>query len=185
MLSVSRAGETGRASAVYVGQKQMDAKLKSAAANLYDRDYLGWLDATIAQLRAGDYSQVNWANLIDELEAMSRRERKRLKRNLIVVLLHLLKWQFQPSHRTGSWRGSIREHRRRLREDLADSPSLVPYYRDIFAAAYTDARLQAADETGCAPEALPVESPYTPEQVLNADFLPASEGETESLEADN
>jgi hypothetical protein len=43
---------------------------------------------------------------------MGRSERRSLESNLIVVLLHLLKWQYQPEKRSGSWEGSIIEHRR-------------------------------------------------------------------------
>lgn len=63
---------------------------------------------------------------------MGRSERKRLKSNVTIVLLHLLKWQYQPQLRSGSWKGSIIEHRQRIRDDLADSPSLKPYLQEIF-----------------------------------------------------
>lgn len=87
------------------------------------------------------------------------------------MLPHLLKGQFQPEQQSGSWRSSIREHRRRLNEDLKDSPSLVPYLQDVFAECYTNAREQAADETGLSLTDFP-ECPYTVEQALDANFLP-------------
>jgi hypothetical protein len=133
-----------------------------------------WAETTAEHLRQQHYDQVDWANLIEEIEDMSRRERKSLKANLIVVLLHLLKWQYQPDYRSGSWRGSIREHRRRINDDLQDSPSLVPYLQTIFAECYASARNQAADETGLPLETFPILCPYTAEQTLNAEYLPDS-----------
>jgi hypothetical protein len=87
-------------------------------------------------------------------------------------LTHLLKYQFQPEERSTSWLGSIVEHRRRLRYDFEESPSLRPYAADAFADAYADAREQASAETGRPLRILPRSSPYTLEQVLDPRFLP-------------
>lgn len=150
----------------------MVAKRHTDQTSLYETDYVGWVEATAKQLRAKDYAQVDWENLIEEIEDMSRRERKALKSNLIVVLLHLLKWQYQPAQRSGSWKGSIREHRRRIKDDLADSPSLKPYLEAFFAGCYDNAREQAADETGLSLGDFPGSCPYTIEQTLKSNFLP-------------
>lgn len=88
----------------------MVAGRQTTASNLYAQDYVAWLDQTVAQMRSQDYSHIDWDNLIEEVVDMSRRERSRLESNLIVILLHLLKWQYQPDHRSGSWKSSIREH---------------------------------------------------------------------------
>lgn len=139
---------------------------------LYETDFVQWIETTAQQLRDQNYAAVDWANLIDEIEDMSRRERKALKSNLIVVLLHLLKWQFQPEQRSGSWRSSLREHRRRINDDLNDSPSLVPYVQTVFAECYLNAREQAADETGLSLQTLPESCPYTIEQIIDPAYLP-------------
>ena len=92
--------------------------------------------------------------------------------NLVVVLKHLLRHQFQPRRRSRSWLSSIAEHRRRLREELSDSPSLRPYAEEQFEECYRDAREQAAIETGLAKDVLPSASPYSLEQTLDPEFLP-------------
>ena len=94
---------------------------------LYDQDYLQWLETTVSQLQSQDYTHVDWDNLIEEIEDIGKPERRNLKSNLIVVLVHLLKWQYQPEGRTGSWAVSIVEHRRRNQngiEGLAESQTL-------------------------------------------------------------
>jgi hypothetical protein len=151
----------------------MEAKKEINLKSLYKTDFVHWIESTIEHLRNHDYAAVDWENLIDEIEDMSRRERKALKSNLIVVLLHLLKWEFQSEHRTGGWRGSIREHRRRITEDLKDSPSLVPYLQEIWTECYENAREQASDETGLSLEIFPIVCPYDHERVLNSKFLPS------------
>jgi hypothetical protein len=150
----------------------LSTELQASQKSLYEMDFVRWAETTAEQLRTQNYACVDWANLIEEIEDMSRRERKSLKSNLIVILLHLLKWQYQPENRSGSWRGSIREHRRRVKDDLKDSPSLVPYLQEVWAECYMNAREQAADETGLLIETFPVNCPYTTEQVLNPGYLP-------------
>lgn len=61
---------------------------------LYEEDYTLWLDATVEKLRSSNYNEVDWNNLIEEIEDIERREGQSLESNLVVVLLHLLKWQF-------------------------------------------------------------------------------------------
>jgi hypothetical protein len=148
----------------------MSTELQASQKSLYETDFVHWVETTVEQLRNQDYACVDWANLIEEIEDMSRRERKSLKSNLVVVLLYLLKWQHQPEFRTGSWRASIREYRRRIKDDLKDSPSLIPYLQAVLAECYTSAREQATNETGLPLEAFPSNCPYTSEQVLDSEF---------------
>jgi hypothetical protein len=64
------------------------------------------------------------------------------------------------------------EHRRRLRDDFEESPSLRPYAADVFGRAYADAREQASAETGLPVRTFPSSSPFTLEQTLDPKFLP-------------
>jgi len=150
----------------------MTAELQKSHNSLYETDFVRWVETTALQLRNQTYSDVDWTNLIEEIEDMSRRERKALKSNLIAVLVHLLTWQFQPEERSGSWRSSIREHRRRINDDLKDSPSLVPYLQEVFDECYINAHEQAADETDLPIITFPETCPYTVDQILDAYFLP-------------
>lgn len=145
----------------------------TTTSTLYDRDFYLWLEMTAMLLRKGKFSQLDMPNLIEEIEAMGRSEKEALESNLVVVLMHLLKYKYQPSIRSNSWKSSIREHRRRLKKALKNSPSLKPYLNEVFAEAYRDARDLAADETGLSLENFPLQSPFTIEETLNPDYLPA------------
>jgi hypothetical protein len=151
----------------------MTTQLSSTAntANLYDRDYYLWLTHTAQLIKEGKFSEVDVANLIEEIEDMGRSEKRAVKSNLIIVLLHLLKYKYQPAKRTNSWKSSIREHRRRLRDDFQTSPSLKRYFEEVMEECYQDAREQAADETGLSLDTFPTESPFSTSEVLNPDFL--------------
>jgi hypothetical protein len=140
--------------------------------SLYERDFCLWLEQQAAVLREGRFEELDLANLIEEIEAMARKDKKAVKNNLIVLLTHLLKYQFQPEQRSSGWRGSILEHRRRLRDDLEESPSLRPHAAEVFKRAYADAREQASTETGLPLPRFPKSNPYTLEQTLDPGFLP-------------
>lgn len=139
---------------------------------LYESDFYLWLSTTAQLLRDRNFSALDIDNLIEEIEGMARKEKQALKSNLRILLMHLLKWQYQTEKQTNSWRFTIREHRKRIKNLLEDSPSLKPYYLDIFVESYQDARELAADETGLSLDTFSVDSPFTPEEVLNEDYLP-------------
>lgn len=150
----------------------MATELSSITKALYGTDYVKWIDATAAAIKQGNLAAVDWDNLLEEIEDMGRRERKSFKSNLIVLLLHLLKWQYQPQQRSNSWKGSIVEHRRRILESLEESPSLKPFFEEILAQSYQDAVDQAEAETGLPRETFPVSCPYQPVDILKKGFLP-------------
>ena len=157
------------------------AKLDVNLEKLYDRDYLKWIETTVEKLRLRDYSNIDWENMIEAIEDMGRTERRSLESNLVVVIMHLLKWQFQPDKRSGSWKGSIAEHRRRIRKSFQDSPSLQPYLERVFSECYSDVIEQASAETGFAIETFPL-CVYTSAEVLDSNFWPdlLSDGMTEN-----
>lgn len=150
----------------------MLASLTSEVRSLYDRDYALWIEQTIAHLRDKNGADLDWEMVLEEFEDMGRREQRGLKSNLVILLLHLLKWEFQSEKRSGSWKGSIREHRQRLRDRLEESPSLQAHLQDVFVGAYRDAVERAADETGLGLTVFPIDCPYDLEDVLAGDFLP-------------
>ncbi len=146
--------------------------LKAHSQTLYETDYLQWIETTVEKLQNQDYANVDWENLIEEIADMGKSERRSLKSNLIVILVHLLKWQSQPEMFIGSWEASIIEHRRRVKEALDDSPSLKSYLESVFAECYTQAVKQAKAETNLPVESFPVMCPYDVREVTDDEFLP-------------
>ena len=92
--------------------------------SLYERDFSLWIEQQAALLREKRLDELDVANLLEEIEWMGRKDKKSIKSNLVIVLLHLLKHEFQPKRRSRRWLDSILEHRQRLRDDLEESPSL-------------------------------------------------------------
>ena len=148
------------------------AKAKSDQRSLYERDFNLWVEEQLALLEAGAFERLDLANLLEEIADMARSQKKAIRSDLVILLTHLLKWQYQPQHRSTSWAGSIVEHRRRVREEIEDSPSLAGYPSEVFERCYRAAREQAAAETGWLKARFPETSPYTVEETLDPDFLP-------------
>jgi len=140
--------------------------------SLYERDFCLWIEEQARLLREGRLENLDVANLLDEIESLAIDRKHAVTGNLVVILKHLLKHQYQPRRRSRSWLSSIAEHRRRLRREFQHAPSLRGYARDQFEECYRDARRQALIETGLAPDALPVASPYSLERTLDPEFLP-------------
>ena len=141
-------------------------------SDLYEEDYHLWLMNTIHQLQHGKLAEVDMINLIEELEAMGRSQKSAIESNLRILLMHLLKYKYQSDKRTNSWLFTIREHRKRLRNDFKNSPSLKRYFLEVFPECYQDARELAAVETGLSINTFPIESPFSQEDTLNPDYLP-------------
>lgn len=151
-----------------------DATLSDASelAALYERDYLAWIEATLQRLSQQDYEHLDWDNLVEEIADMGRSEKRRIESNLMIVLVHLLKWQYQPERRSRSWNASIVEHRIRVKKNLKYSPSLKPFIEEEFLDIYDDAIKIAVAETQLRLETFPIDCPYTIDQVLDDSFLP-------------
>jgi hypothetical protein len=141
-------------------------------STLYERDFYLWVEEQTRLLRQGALERLDVINLVEEIEDLGIGAKKAVKSNLVVVLLHLLKHQFQSRRRSRSWQDSIVEHRQRLRDDFRTSPSLRGYARAVFDEAYTDARARAVVQTGLSGRAFPETSPYSLEQTLDPEFLP-------------
>jgi len=89
-------------------------------------DWVGWLASQSELLREGELAKLDATRLAMELESLGRSDQRALKHQLGRLLLHLLKWQFQPKRHSRSWRGSIDDARGEIAELLAESPSLMP-----------------------------------------------------------
>jgi hypothetical protein len=137
---------------------------------LYNVDYGLWLEDQIAKLKSKRWSDLDLDNLVEELEALNKSNKRELYSYLVVVLAHLLKWQFQPEYRSGSWKGSIKNSRRRIERLFTDQPSLKPYLDEILPETYEEAKEWAVDETGL--HDFPSICPYSVQQILNPEFLP-------------
>jgi Domain of unknown function DUF29 len=149
--------------------------LKEPTRSLYETDFAAWAFKQAAAVQRGDWPALDVPNLVEELESMGKQQRAELRNRLIVLLMHLAKWQYQPGQRDthgGSWQSSIAEQRGRIEYHLNDSPSLKPYVPQAMQLAWKVARIKAARETGLDVQTFPQACPYTFEQAMSESWLP-------------
>jgi hypothetical protein len=115
----------------------------------HDRDFYGWAQEQAALLRAGNLSEADIVHIAEEIESLGRGEQQRLEDRLIVLLLHLLKWQFQPNFRGNSWRLSIKEQRVKIARHLRKNPSLKALLDEMIADPMAMLSLAPSAKRGC------------------------------------
>jgi predicted DNA-binding ribbon-helix-helix protein len=140
-------------------------------ATLYEQDYYLWLETTIEKLKDNEFKTLDIENLIEELETLGRSEKKALRSYLRLIVMHLLKWQYQPEKRSKSWQITIRNNRFEIAEALQDSPSLKPQLAELLNQCYPRAVMEASEETGLPVSTFPTSCPYTIEQILDYGFF--------------
>ena len=139
---------------------------------LHTADFFGWIMQQAALLRAGRLTEIDREHLAEEIEDMGRSLQRELVNRLTVLLLHLLKWQFQPGYQGNSWRYTIEEQREQLKDHLQDNPSLKQKLPESMERAYKYARTGAAKETGLPKSIFPEECPWSFEQAFDDEFWP-------------
>jgi len=140
--------------------------------SLYEQDYVQCLEVMTSLIRERNYEQLDWDNLLEELESMGKNEQRELESRLIVLLMHLLKFQYQPSRRSKSWQNTIRNQRTEIELLFKKSPSLRARLAFFVEEAYPVARFDAADETGLPLEVFCDRVLYSLEEILDKSWLP-------------
>ena len=144
----------------------------AAKTTLYDRDFYAWSREQAELLRAGELARADLEHIAEEIESMGKTEKRELVSRLTVLLLHLLKWKFQPEGQGNSWRLSIANARDEIVDLLDDNPSLKSQIDGITRSNYRYARRKAAIETGLGADVFPAECPWPFERAMDGDSWP-------------
>jgi hypothetical protein len=137
----------------------------------YETDFYLWTQQQADLLRQGALSAIDVENLIEEIESMGASDRRSISSFLELVIMHLLKWQYQPERRGTSWRTSISKGRNAIERTLEYSPSLKRQLPEMIIAEYRRARKEASLETGLPLTTFPEQCPFTVEQITG-DYWP-------------
>lgn len=154
------------------GDQRFATQPLSTDADLYGKDFYAWTQQQGSTLRARARDHVDWENVAEEIESLGRSDKREIESRLKVLLVHLLKLQFQPDRAKQGWKSTIVEQRRRIGKLVQESPSLRNYPEDVLAEEYEFARNDAAVETGLRDDTFPVNCPYAIEEVLDLGYYP-------------
>lgn len=139
--------------------------------NTYDRDLTLWAKDTAQLLRERRWDAIDWEHLIEEVEDLGKSERSAIASQMERIMVHLLKWQYQPQRHSDSWLDSINDGRSQIRRKIEDSPSLRSHPEQVLEKEYLRARREAARQTGLEISVFPELCPFVIEQVIE-DWLP-------------
>ncbi len=144
----------------------------TTASPEYEADFHAWLMEQANRLRMLRVPGIDGENLAEEVEALARKDKREIRSRLEILLMHLLKWRYQPALRGASWRTTIHEQRHAIELVLEDSPSLRPTLPAAIAKAYPAAVRMAVLETNFAKSVFPATCEWTTADILSEDFLP-------------
>ncbi|MFZ8995908.1 MAG: DUF29 domain-containing protein [bacterium] len=138
----------------------------------YEADFYQWSLEQARLLRSREWKSVDVEHLAEEIEDMGKGVRREWESRLKVLIVHLLKWVFQPELRGVSCQLTIQEQRDQLHELLADNPSLKNQMTASLERTYPRAVKRTALETSLIEETFPTECPFRLEDILNESFWP-------------
>jgi hypothetical protein len=141
----------------------------------YFSDFSAWIDQTTQLLQEHRWQEIDVVHLIEEIKDLGKSERRAIASQLTRLLLHLLKWEYQPHRRSDSWLDSITDARTQIELAIADSPSLKNYPIQELEDSYQKALRQASKQTNIEISGFPRSCPYSLELVLAEDWLPEKE----------
>ena len=148
--------------------------MNTKTESLYDTDLAAWSERTAALLRAGRFDEVDIENVAEEIESLSRSDKRQLKNRITEIIEHKLKLflltGFDRESNERGWNNSIRHQRHGIESLFDESPSLrsrlTPEY---LAECYRKgAKDFAAGDFGCYAKA-PRTCPFTWEAILGTE----------------
>lgn len=138
----------------------------------YESDVVAWANEQASLIRARRFDLLDLEHIAEEIEDVGKSEQRELANRMAILLFHLLKWQYQPERRGGSWSRTIKEQRKRVAIALEQTPSLKPFLSDKswLDDVWADAVARAIAETDM--DSFPEESPWTMAEIIETGWLP-------------
>ena len=135
-------------------------RLEARRGPAYAEDWAAWAGHQIELLKEQRLNELDVENLLDEVESLAARDFKAWVSAIRLVLMLMLKWDYQPDRRVRSWMVTIGRERHEIEDGIEISPSYSARKDEAIAKAYRRARTDAADETGLALKTFPETCPY-------------------------
>jgi len=138
----------------------------------YETDFYAWTQEQAQLMRDGRNYEIDYVNLLDEIECLGNSNRRHLERFLTTLLQHLLRYQYMSGSRCRNWLMVIRYYRDFISDIFEDSPSLKTKAEEELPECWIDAVRYFVLETGVYEEKVPEVCPWTFEQMIDVDFFP-------------
>jgi len=150
------------------------------ATSLYDVDFYKWSQEQAQLLRLNRFNEIDKENIIEEIEDMGKRQKQELRNRLIILLMHLIKWKYQPILQSRSWASTIKIQRLEIKDHMDENPSLKSILDELIVKAWKSALIKAEYETGIESHHFPQHCPWAFSQFMDDHFWPDSSNATEN-----
>lgn len=147
---------------------------KTVVSQLYQDDFVLWVDRTVQQLQERDLDNLDWEHLIEEIEGLGREQRHKVDSYGLQLMLHLLLyayWQGEKVNCQRGWKNEIGNFRLEL-ELLFESKTLYNYFLERIDFLYPKARRRAMEKSELPATIFPECCPFSPEELLDFTFFP-------------
>jgi hypothetical protein len=106
----------------------------------YDTDFALWVAETVKQLKTKDFDNLDLENLIEEIESLTKRDKRELQSRLTTLFEHALKRVYVnlPDCYRG-WEVTLIRTQQELSLILEDSPSLRNFLSSVILKCYQKA----------------------------------------------
>lgn len=142
----------------------------------YEQDVVKWSEEQAQFLLTRQFDKLDLEHLADEVLDVGKSEIRELESRMIVLLTHLIKWQYQPTHRGRSWTLTIAEQRKTIKRLLKKMPSLKSKMHnpdeEFWEHVWFIGRTTAAKETGLDFDSFPADLVWLEEDILDDHWLP-------------
>jgi hypothetical protein len=153
----------------------MPTDQQNQTKSLYEMDYQLWLEETVEQLRSHKFDQIDWENLIEEIESLGKSDKRAILSCLTRLCEHLLKviyWETERETCLRVWTREISNFRLEIKAILKDSPSLKNYLQAEFLTAYANGRKLFLDASGLNADTVPKNPCFSLIQALDENWMP-------------
>jgi Domain of unknown function DUF29 len=147
--------------------------MSESTVTLYDTDFDAWAHEQAQHLRAKRITKLDYDHLAEEIEALAKRDWRALEHHLKNLILHCLKWEYQPQERARRgrrWQNSMNNARDAIEQILRDNHTYHDRLDAAMVWAYPRACRNAQQETGLPRATFPDPSDWTFEQFMDADL---------------
>ena len=140
----------------------------------YETDVIAWANEQAAFIRSGRFDLLDIEHIADEIEDVGKSELRELESRMVVLLAHLLKWQYQAERRGNSWEATIRTQRANIVRRIKKTPSLKSSLadKDWWDGVWDDALALAVNETQFPLAVFPASCPWDFAAIISDEFWP-------------
>ncbi|BAZ46305.1 hypothetical protein NIES4102_33350 [Chondrocystis sp. NIES-4102] len=102
---------------------------------LYNQDFNLWVEEIKQKIQKQDFREMDWENLLEEIDDMGKSEKRSLESYLQRLIEHILKlkyWESQRERNYRHWRAEVANFRNQINRLLKRNPSFQKYLEEIY-----------------------------------------------------